>query len=223
MRGLNETLKFWEQGSKPLHFEGQVGSDLWYALREHEGYPPNPEHPRLHMLERDLMSIRKGKNPTTGKALRWGRKRWIAAIGDIEGKLKILHTPQPEGRPGRKYLTKVKNFHEKMYQDSAGDIIPHAIALLARNRESNLANAISVICEAFLRKLVTHFWSRSVAMAPLWHGDLRASLEAYVEGKLVASQGKAVELTKDRLMEKPPNVKKLTKEGLVLLESLENA
>ena len=219
MRGLKETLKFWEQGSKPLHFEGQVGSDLAYALYLHE----DPSYNEGAMLLRDIKRLSRGLNPATNKPHRWGEKRVAKVMGDTMAKWAIYNTPQPEGKPGKKYLTRAANYHLKMYTESAQDILPHAIALLGRNTESNLANAVSVVCDAFLRRLVIHLWGRATALAPIWHEEMRKSLEGYVEGKLIANLGKPVELTKDRLMEKPPNVKKMTKEGLVLLSSLENA
>lgn len=219
VKGMDETLKFWTHGNKPLRIEGRVEADLEYALKMHED-----EHPFKHMLERDLEKIRAGVSPLTGQPLRWGRKRRAQAIRGIRENLAGLHTPTPEGMPGRKFLTRVAETHTKMYIDSAGAILPHAVALMVRNEGVNLTDAVMLIADAFLKKVVTHVAQRASDNAPFWHGDLRRSIMGYVENTLVAIGPAQPNLAHwKQIMEKAPNSRKMMKEGVALLASLASA
>ena len=219
MTGMEQTLRFWKQGNKPLKIEGRVGSDLEYALKMHESL-----YIAGVMLRKDLEKIRKGINPTTDAALKWGKKRVAKAIKGIEAKLALLATPQPEGIPGRKYLTNVIEYHAKMYVDAADDILPHAVALMVKNEGIRFADAYAAVADLFLKKVTLHIWGRSKHLAPLWHGDLRRSLTAYIEGRQYAGGGMAttqVDKKEGLGLEKAPNVKRLMKGGAKLLASLD--
>lgn len=194
-----------------MKFEGTVGSDLVYALRRHEETASGVNV----MLRRDLAKIRAGVNPVTGKELKWGRQRRARAMLGIRANLTDLATATPEGGVGRKYLTRVIEAHAAMYVEAAEYILPAAINAMVRHEGLSLPDAIAAAAEVFLTKMLQHIETRGAANAPIWRGDLRASIVSYLGNTPLG--GAAVD--KETLLQKPPSMKKIRK-GVVLLNSM---
>ena len=211
IKGLDETLRFYRHGGKPLKFEGTAGSDLVYALRRHEEAASDVNV----MLRRDLAKIRGGVNPVTGKELKWGRRRRAQAMRGIRANLSQLSTSTPEGGVGHKYLTRVIEAHAKMYFEAAEHILPAAINAMIRREGLSLSDAYAAAAEVFLTKVLQHIAERGSANAPFWHGDLRASVVSYLGNTPLG--GAAVDAK--TMLQTPPNLTKI-KKGVLLLRSM---